>query len=1100
MVGSSIHRGMRGRAIRAGLLVVVMSLLLSVGTASAAPTALSAGAGSATVTGTTPTTMSFPLGRAGDLGYDTWLRYRTEDGTAHAGTDYTAAEGEVMVPAGSSTAGVRVGILGESTFSPDKQFALQLSGAVGVGPTPTFADRAAFPTGASVSARATIGDLNGDGRPDVIVPDDLGSIYVLLDTTPAGSSTPSFAAPQVFPVGGGPEAATPTDINGDGRPDLLIADDADEAFSVMINTTPPGASTVSFAPEQVFEGAGAGPRLPVLADVNGDGRPDLVLTNDQFFEHAVSVFFNTTPPGATTASFGPRQYFEFFAPNGLAVTDVNGDGRPDIIATSQAGADEVVVILNETPPGGSSLSLGAEADLPVGDAPNLVQTADLNGDGKPDLAVSNLEGNSVSVLLNETVPGASAPSFAPQQIFAVGSGPRSLRLVDLNGDGRQDMVTGSFNNHSLTVLVNTSATGSPRMSFSKETIEAEPLPLGLAVADFNGDGRPDLTYTRSTGKVSVSLNTTPRSTAAAPTLAAKHDAPAGGGPSAVAAPDFNGDGRPDVAVADRDGDDISVLLDATTPGASTPAFAGRQSFATGDAPSAVAAGDFNLDGRPDLALTDEGSETASILLDTTAPGATTPSLAAAQAVAVGASPSAVAAADLNGDGRPDLAVTDRDDDDVSVAAVDVNLDGKPDLVVADRDDDTATVLINTTVTGATVPSFAPGATFATGSLPSSIAAADLNGDGKPDLVVANKGSDSVSVLFNTTVPGAASSSFAPSQAFGAGAAPSSVAIADLDGDGIPDLLVADEGADTTSVLLNTTPPGASVPAFAIPKPFATGGGPAAVAAADLNGDGGPDALVADAGDDAVSALLDTQYTVSVAPVSVTGTIHYGIPRPELEPRSLDFGAQPLGTTTTKNVTLSNDGGSSLAIGGIATGSGAVSFGQGSDCPPSLPVGWSCSIAVRFTPGAAGPASTALTVTSNAPGSPAVVNLFGSGAAAPAPGGGSTGPGGPSGPRPAAARLRIRKASRRTDGARLRIAVRGTIARDARGKVAVRVRFRTKGHPKTSIKTVKIAGGEWAAQLVLPAGIEPGSPIQVVARFGGGPGFDPDHAEKRLVAR
>lgn len=998
-----------------GSAAIVMAALLALGgSAQAAPTVVTASNGSAVVAGSTPVPMDFPLGRAGDLGFDTWLQYETENGTAVATGDYTAARGAMQIPAGSSEGDVSVQARGKVGFEPDMQFALKLLSATGVGPTPSLAERATFAAGGSISARATVGDLNGDGRPDFIVPNAIpGTVSILLNTTSPGSTTPSLAAPQSFATGSGPEAATPTDVNGDARPDLVVTNSGDDTFSVLINNTAPGASTVSFDPPQVFE-AGRGPREPVLEDINSDGRPDLVVVNDQFDEHAIAVFFNTTPPGASTVSFQPRQYFEFFGDNFVTPADVNGDGRPDFVISASAGVNELSVILNATPPGSSSLILGSEVDLPVGQLPNVVRAADLNGDGRLDLVVANNEGDSVSVLLNGTASGASTPSFPPQQTFAVGKTVRSLQAVDLNGDGKPDLAVGNEGNHSLSVLLNTTAPGAGSASFATTTFEAEPGPLGLAAADLNGDGRQDLIYTRFKGLAVVSLNTTASPTAAAPSFAVKHEADVGARPTAVATADFNGDGRPDVAVANHDSDTASVLLDDTAPGSETPTFHLQQAFAAGNAPSSIAAADFNLDGRPDLVVADELEEDVSVLLDTTVPGAETPSFATRQTFAVGEAPSAVAVADLNGDGKPDLIVANHDEETVSIlldttlpgsttvtfapqkafvsdhapsalAIADFNLDGKLDFVAESHDGGSGSVFVNDTEPGSFTPNFKLEQVFGWGILPSAVMTGDFNGDGKPDLAIAGEGSDDVSVILDTTAPGASSPTFSLPQELAAGDAPTSIAAADVNGDGVPDLLVTNKGDGTVSAFLNETEPGAAAPEFGEQQTFAAGGGPQALTTADLNGDGGPDLISADGGADAVSALLDTQYAVSISPTSVTGTIHYAIPHLELTPSSIAFGGQALGSVTTRAVTVSNNGGADLAIGGIAISS--VSGGglsQTNNCPPTLAVGSSCSVDITFSPSVAGSTVAELTVNSIAPSGPDNVAISGSGVAATVP--------------------------------------------------------------------------------------------------------------------
>src|SRR5262249_35882778 len=206
---------------------------------------------------------------------------------------------------------------------------------------------------------------------------------------------------------------------------------------------------------------------------------------------------------------------------------------------------------------------------------------------------------------------------------------------------------------------------------------------------------------------------------------------------------------PDLLGANNVSGTVSVLLNTTAAGATIPSFAAQQTFATGTQPSSVAVGDVNGDGRPDLLVANNGSATVSVLLNTTAAGATIPSFAAQQTFATGTQPRSVAVGRASGRGRAELLVA--------------NVAGA-----------TVSRLLNTTAAGATIPSFAAQQTFATGTQPSSVAVGDVNGDGRPDLLVANFASDTVSVLLNTTAAGATTPSFAPQQTFATGTRPRSV--------------------------------------------------------------------------------------------------------------------------------------------------------------------------------------------------------------------------------------------------------------------------------------------------------------------------------------
>jgi hypothetical protein len=357
-----------------------------------------------------------------------------------------------------------------------------------------------------------VADFNGDGKLDVAYGDEglkfftNPTVGVALNTTPAGVSASSFAPAQTFAAGGtGFESVflAVGDFNGDGKPDLAVAL-GNGTVSVLLNTTPTGAGTVSFAAPQTFA-AGNGTAI-AAADFNGDGKPDLAVVNGG---NTVSVLLNTTPTGSSTVSFAaPQTFAAGTTPTALAVADFNGDGKPDL-AVANFDGNTVSVLLDTTPNGGGTATFTAQQTFAVGTHPVSVAVADVNGDGKPDLAVANSTDGTVSVLLDTTVSGALAPSFAAQQTFALGFNPNFLAAGDFDGDGRPDFaVTGG---NTLTVLVNTTPAMSTTASFSVEQAVASGGYAALAAGDFNGDGLPDLVAGNGNfifgGTVAVLLNT-----------------------------------------------------------------------------------------------------------------------------------------------------------------------------------------------------------------------------------------------------------------------------------------------------------------------------------------------------------------------------------------------------------------------------------------------------------------------------------------------------------------------------------------------------------------------------------------------------------------
>src|SRR5215472_11792190 len=276
--------------------------------------------------------------------------------------------------------------------------------------------------------------------------------------------------------------------------------------------------------------------------------------------------------------------------------------------------------------------------------PSSIAVGDFNGDGKLDLAVSNYGDNSLAVLL-----GNGDGTFQAPQTTPVGTNPAQVVVGDFNGDGKLDLAVSSIANGTISVLL-----GKGDGTFLPPLVTpAGPNPWYFAVGDFNGDGKLDLAV--DDYGCSLDCNSSPSNTVTVllgngdGTFLPGSSLTVGNGPAGVAVGDFNGDGKLDLAVCDLNVNTISVLL-----GNGDGTFQAPHTFADPAMthPYFVAAGDFNRDGKQDLVVSNElGSPTIAVLL-----GNGDGTFQAGQSLAVDNDPVFVAVSDFNGDGAPDLAV------------------------------------------------------------------------------------------------------------------------------------------------------------------------------------------------------------------------------------------------------------------------------------------------------------------------------------------------------------------------------------------------------------------------------------------------------------
>lgn len=431
----------------------------------------------------------------------------------------------------------------------------------------------------------------------------------------------------------------------------------------------------------------------VVAVPAGTTYKPLSVTTGGKTVYSATPFINTfgCSTDLTGSSLGEKINFSagyFSSPISVAIADLDGDEKPEIILTAQ-DYDMISVFRNtSTHSTLNTTSFAAPVNFQTGGGPAGIAIGDIDGDGKPDIAVTNNISSTVSVFRNTSLPGViDASTLAPQVSLLTSSGPAdnagtaNISMGDLDGDGRPEIAVTNTEKNTVSVFRNISATGVINSgSFSAKTdLTTGDDPLGLVITDFDGDKKPDIAFNNaSSGNFSIYRNRYVSGPVNESSFAARANFSTElfGATVNISAGDLNNDSKPEMIVSNFLGNSISIYQNNSSAGFLS--FGSRVNFSTPTNPVNVVINDMNGDGKPDIAVmsydysaSNSNNNPLSLYTSNMATNATGPAITSSffkprVDFITGGSTGVLGIGDLDADGKPDFAIPNYTSDLVSI--------------------------------------------------------------------------------------------------------------------------------------------------------------------------------------------------------------------------------------------------------------------------------------------------------------------------------------------------------------------------------------------------------------------------------------------------